>query len=474
MKSKRNLIFLLLGPVLFFLCYLFLPESFFTSAAARGAIGTVAWMALWWVTGPVDYAVTAFLPIAVNAVFSFVNMSEVIANYASETILLLLGASIINVSWELTGLDKRIAAKCLSMVGGKLSTQIIFWFLLSAGLSSILPNAVVCATITPIAVSMLKFIGEKDISESKNGSLILLTIAYAAGVGGLATPLGGAMNLVTVDYIEQLTGEEYMYTSWVIRFLPFMLVLVVSNIAFLLIRHCKKDSRLAGSKEYFSRIYKEMKPMSKEEKIALFLFTFATVMAFSRELYADILPGLKPAYVFVICAILSFLVKTQDGERLMKWKKVQGKIIWDLIYIFAGGMALGTLINKSGAAQDIGNAVSAADFGEGFLLVFIIVTFTILLSDVTSNTATAAVAIPIVISIVNGMGKNPIPYVYIASIGVNLSYMLPTSIRAIPVGYGLKPKFMFKEGVMITVIVIALMSVIAYLLLNHWPAFSTV
>jgi len=279
---------------------------------------------------------------------------------------------------------------------------------------------------------------------------------------------------VTVDYIEQLTGEEYMYTSWVIRFLPFMLVLVVSNIAFLLIRHCKKDSRLAGSKEYFSRIYKEMKPMSKEEKIALFLFTFATVMAFSRELYADILPGLKPAYVFVICAILSFLVKTQDGERLMKWKKVQGKIIWDLIYIFAGGMALGTLINKSGAAQDIGNAVSAADFGEGFLLVFIIVTFTILLSDVTSNTATAAVAIPIVISIVNGMGKNPIPYVYIASIGVNLSYMLPTSIRAIPVGYGLKPKFMFKEGVMITVIVIALMSVIAYLLLNHWPAFSTV
>ena len=474
MKQKRNLIFLLLGPVLFFLCYMILPDSLFTSQEAKGAVGTVAWMALWWVTGPVDYAVTAFLPIAVNALFSFVDMSEVIANYASETILLLLGASIINVSWELTGLDRRIAAKCLSMVGGKLSTQINFWFLLSAALSSILPNAVVCATITPIAVSMLKFIGEKDISESKNGSLILLTIAYAAGVGGLATPLGGAMNLVTVDYIEQLTGEEFMYTSWVIRFLPFMLVLVLSNIAFLLIRHCKKGERLAGSKEYFEKIYKEMKPMTREEKISLFLFIFATVMAFSRELYADILPGLKPAYVFIICAIISFMVKKQDGERLMKWKNVQGKIIWDLIYIFAGGMALGTLINKSGAAQDIGAAVSAANLGEGFLLVFIIVAFTLLLSDVTSNTATAAVAIPIVISIVSGMGKNPIPYVYIASIGVNLSYMLPTSIRAIPVGYGLKPKFMFKEGVYITVIVIAAMSVLAYLLLNYWPSFSTV
>lgn len=474
MKKKRSLIFLLLGPVAFLLCYLLLPETLFATAAARGAVGTVAWMAIWWVTGPVDYAVTAFLPIALNALFGFVDMSEVIANYASETILLLLGASILNVSWEITGLDKRIAAKCLSLIGGKLSTQVIFWFLLSAILSSLLPNAVVCATITPIAVSMLKFIGEKDISESKNGSLILLTIAYAAGVGGLATPLGGAMNLITVDYIEQLTGKEYMYTSWVVRFLPVMLVLMVSNIAFLLIRHCKKGERLAGSKEYFTRVYKELHPMSREEKVSLALFVVAVIMAFSRQLYQAYLPGLKPAYVFVICAILSFLVKKKDGEKLMKWKSVQGKIIWDLIYIFAGGMALGTIINKSGAAEAIGTAVSSTDLGDGFLLVFIIIAFTIILSDVTSNTATAAVAIPIVISIVSGMGKDPIPYIYIASIGVNLSYMLPTSIRAIPVGYGLKPKFMFKEGVMLTVIVIALLTIVAYLMLNYWPLFSTV
>ena len=474
MKSKKNLLLLILGPALFLICYFLLPDTFMGSQEARGALGTVAWMALWWVTGPVDYAVTAFLPIAVNAIFNLVDMSAVISNYASETILLLLGASMLNVSWELTGLDKRIAAKCLSLVGGKLSVQVIFWFLLSAGLSAILPNAVVCATITPIAVSMLKFIGEKDISNSKNASLILLTIAYAAGVGGLATPLGGAMNLVTVDYIEELTGQEYMYTSWVVRFFPFMVVLVVSNIAFLLIRHCKKGERLAGSKEYFVKVYKEMPKMSKEEKISFALFAIATVLAFTRQFYQAYLPGLKPAYVFISCAIISFLVKKSDGERLMKWKVVQGKIIWDLIFIFAGGMALGTLINKSGAADAIGQAVSSANLGEGFLIVFIIVLFTILLSDVTSNTATAAVAIPIVISIVNGMGKDPIPYVYIASIGVNLSYMLPTSIRAIPVGYGLKPKFMFKEGVMITVIVVTLMSILAYLLLNYWPIFSTV
>ncbi|MBQ8503962.1 MAG: anion permease [Clostridia bacterium] len=474
MKSKRNIVFLLLGPALFLMCYLLLPESVFPTQSARGAIGTVIWMAFWWVTGPVDYAVTAFLPIVVNALFSLVDMSAIISNYASETILLLLGASILDVSMEVTGLDKRIAAKCLSLIGGKLSTQVIFWYLLSALLSSVLPNAVVCATITPIAVSMLKFIGENDISKSKSGSLILLTIAYAAGVGGIATPLGGAMNLVTVDYIEQLTGEEYMYTSWVIRFFPIFLILVVSNILYLVLRHCKKGERLAGSKEYFANVYKEFPKMKREEKWSLALFATATILSFTRQLYQSFLPGLKPAYVFIICAVLSFFIKKEDGERLMKWKVTQGKIIWDLIYIFAGGMAAGTLINNSGAAEVIGSLVSAADLSGGFLTVLIIVTFTIILSDVTSNTATAAVAIPIVISIISGMGKNPIPYIYIASIGVNLSYTLPTSIRAIPVGYGLKPKYMFKEGLLLTLIVIILMSVASYLMLTYWPAYSTV
>lgn len=474
MKSKSKLISVIIGPLLFLICYFFLPHDVFTQASSRGAMGMVAWMAFWWVTGAVDYAVTGFLPIAVNALFNLVDMSAIISNYSSETILLLLGASILVVSWEVTGLDKRIAAKCLSLVGGKLSTQLIFWFILTTLLSSILPNSVVCATITPIAVSMLKFIGEEDISNSKNGSVILLTIAYGAGVGGLATPLGGAMNLITVEYIEELTGQEYMYTSWVVRFLPIMIVLVVSNVIFLVLRHCKKGERLAGSKEYFASVYKQMPKMTKEEKISLVLFAVATILSFTRQLYQSFLPGLKPAYVFIICAILSFFIKKEDGKPLMRWKDTQGKILWDLIYIFAGGMALGTLINNSGAAEAIGTLVASANLDGGFLTVFIIVTVTLLLSDVTSNTATAAVSIPIVISIIKGMGKDPIPYIYIASIGINLSYMLPTSIRAIPVGYGLKPKFMFKEGVALTVIVIALMSVTGYLLLKYWPMFSTV
>ena len=461
------------GIALFALCILLLPTAIFPEVAQRAAIGTVLWMAYWWITAPVDLAVTAFLPIAINAVLPMANMSTVIANYASETILLLLGASILTVSWEITGLDKRIAMKFLAMIGNNLRQQVAFWFLLSMALSAILPNAVVCATITPIAISMLRYVGEGDIANSKKGSLLLLTVAYAAGVGGLATPLGGAMNLVTVDYIQQLTGKEYMYTSWVVRFLPIMVVLIVSNILFLMLK-VKKNETLGASREYFAAEYAKMPKMQKEEIISLSLFLAATVLGFTRQLYQNILPGLKPAYGFIICAILSFMVTRNDGKRLMAWKGVQTKIVWELMYIFAGGLAVGSLINNSGAAECIGKAVSVANLDGGFVTVLVIVVMTVLLSDVTSNTATAAVAMPIVISIIQGIGKDPIPYIYIASIGVNLSYMLPPSIRAIPVGYGLQPKYMLKQGVPITIMVIALMSITGYLLMTYWPLFLTV
>ena len=469
--NKKRTIYLLIGPALFLICAFFLPANIFETFASRAAIGTVAWMAFWWITGPVDYAVTGFLPIAVNAIFQLTDMSAVISNYASETILLLLGASIITVSWEETGLDKRIAARFLGFIGESVRNQIVFWFILSAALSSVLPNAVVCATMTPIAVAMLRYVGEGDIENSRIGSKLLLTIAYAAGMGGIASPLGGAMNLVTVDYIQQLTGEEYIYMHWVVRFLPIVAVLLITNILFLL-RDVKKEETLGGSKEYFIRAYKEMPAMTFEEKCSLTLFAVATILAFTRQMYQDLLPGLKPAYAFIICAILAFLIVNKNGERVMKWKSAQTKIIWDLLYIFAGGLAVGTLISNTGAAQNIGDAVAALGLTGGLLTVFVIITVTLLMSDVTSNTATAAVAIPIVISIVQGIGLNPIPWIYIASIGVNLSYMLPTSIRAIPVGYGLSPKYMLKEGWKLSIIVIISLTAVAYLLLKYWPAFS--
>ena len=467
--NKRRVFLLIAGPAILAFCIFLLPIPFRCAAA----IGTVAWMGFWWVTAPVDYAVTAFLPIAVNAFLQITDMSAIIQNYASETIMLLFGASVLTVSWEETGLDRRIAACLLSFIGENLRKQLIFWFLLSAALSSILPNSIVVSTITPIAIAMLRYVGEMDKTDSDVSPRLLLCIAYAAGIGGLASPLGGAMNLLTVEYLQDLTGNEYMYTGWILRFLPIMTVLLISNILFM-IHGIDKKTSLGGSKEYFKKEYKNFSPMELDEKLSLFLFIIATVLSFTRVLYKDYLPELKPAYIFIICAMLSFLIIRKGGARLMIWNRVQQRVVWDLIFVFAGGFAAGTLINNSGAADLIGLAVANLGLTGGFTTVFVIILFTVSLSDITSSTATAAVSIPIIISVMKGIGLNPIPYIYIASLGFNISYTLPTSIRSIPVAYGVPPKYMFQKGWKLTILVVILMSIMSYLMLQYWPYFSTV
>lgn len=462
---SNRVIHLILGPLIYILCYYAVPLDVFGSYEANGAVGCILWMALWWIFVPVDLAVTAFIPIGVNALFCLMDMKDLIANYSSETILLLLGASIITASWEITGLDRRVAARLLSFVGGNLRTQIIVWFLLSAVLSSVLPNAVVCAAIIPIAVAQLKFSGFKDISSSRQASLVLLSIVYGAGVGGLATPLGGAMNLVTVKYIEQITGSEYMYAQWLKNLLPVFSVILVSNIIYMVLQ-CKKTDSLGNTKEYFKEEFKKLDAMSVQEKWALLLFIVAAGLSFLRPFYQGYLPGLKPAYVFIITAIIAFVISTKGGHRLLTWKSTQQKIVWELIFVFSGGIAVGTLFNSTGAALAIGQHFSCMPVQSDYLLVLMILVFTIILSDVTSNTATAAISIPLVIALAEGLNKDPLVYIYVASIGVNLSYMLPTSIRAIPVGYGLKPKFMFNTGFLITLMTIILSSFVGYYMVS--------
>ncbi|HBD86480.1 MAG TPA: Di-and tricarboxylate transporter [Clostridiales bacterium] len=472
MKKLTRLINLILGPALFAAVSLLLPKQIFTTPEARIAVASITWIGYWWITLPVDFAVTALLPLAINAFFLVADMGSVLSQYASETIVLLFGASVLSVSWEETGLDKRIALTFLNLVGNRLPAQLVFWFLLSTFMSSILPNAVVVAILIPIAVSMLRYAGEGDIPNSSVGSLVLIIIAWGAGLGGLATPLGGAMNLVVVSYLEQVTGAEYIYINWVIRFLPIMAVLILTNLIYILLI-MPKQRTLSGSGEFAAQMKAGMLKMNRDEIICLALFCIATVAAFTRQLYAPHLPGLKPAYVYIVCAILSFLIKKSDGTQVMRWSRVQGKISWELLLLFAGGLAVGKMLTGSGADSMLAAAIQNSGINNTFLLVFVIVAFTLVLSDVTSNTATAAISMPIVLSMTKALNLNPIPYIYVATIGVNLSYSLPTSIRAVPIGYGVPPKLMLKRGAILSVFVIILMTALGYLLIEYWPAFST-
>lgn len=251
MNQKRRYLYLLLGPTLFLISSIMLSE--FLSIQGARAIGLLLWMVLWWVTCPVDMSVTAFLPIIINAFFSIVPMENVISQYSSSSLILIFGTGLLSLAMKNTGLDKRIALNVLSCVGPSIESQIIVWFLASAILSTLMPNVAVTALFCPIAISMLKAAGYHDMSICKQATIILLSIGWGAGIGGVGSPLGGAMNITAITYLNHFTNSEFMYIDWIIRMLPYAIIITLVLLIFM-IKLGKDCQAIHGTKEYFHEL----------------------------------------------------------------------------------------------------------------------------------------------------------------------------------------------------------------------------
>ena len=195
------------------------------------AIGTLLWMVFWWVTQPVALTVTAFLPVGVNAIFGMVEMGDVISQYSSGSIILVFGSCLLTIPWATTGLDRRVALKVLSLVGPSMKSQITVWLLASMIFSSCLPNVAVCALFTPIAVAMIHAAGYEDIKKAAPAVPILLCIGWGAGLGGVGSPLGGAMNVAAIQFFQEWSGHEFMYVDWIVRILPFFILTAILTLS---------------------------------------------------------------------------------------------------------------------------------------------------------------------------------------------------------------------------------------------------
>lgn len=453
-------------------CIQMLPTTPFDTLESRSAVGLVLWMAFWWATSPIDPVVTALLPIVINAFSPMIPMSEILASYSSETIMQVFGASLLVVSWQEIGLDKKLASLLLGHIGNQARRQILFWFLFSGLASAVLPNSVVCATLIPIAYSMLCHVGESDVRQSKLGSKLMVTILYAITLGGMLTPLGGSMNLVTIHHFEEISGLEYQYSSWIFHFAPLVLLLTGLNLVFLL-RDVPKTAQLQGAHEYFLEESSKFSPFTRVELGCLSLFLMASVLTLVRPWYQTQFPGAKPAYIFILFAMIGFLQRYDDGTPVLEWKNIQKNIVWDILYIYAGGIALGELMTQTKASEDIVVVISGLGIGSGISTIFFVLGFTLFLSGVTSNTAAASISLPIITAFVTAQGEDPVPYVYIAMIGISLSYALPTSFRALPVRFGLSPHYLFGEGMKLSLLVWLSMTVVCAYFMSHWPYFST-
>ncbi len=465
----RKLFSILSGPLLFVIMIM-LPVWNYD---IRGAVGLLLWMASWWILRPVHMGVTSFLPLPIIAIFNFVPLEEVLPSYANNIVILLLGASILTVSWRRWGLDKRLALLFLNKGGKNVKSQVFFWFALSILMSMILPNTVVAATLFPIAIAMLGFLDIKDdiLTTSEFATGILLAIAWGTSVGGIGTPLGGAMNLLTMKLVEDtVTGSEFMFWVWVSRMLPIMLVVSIAILIYLL-SFPFEIKRVEKGTKYIKQSYQEIGPITHQEKLCLILFCGTIVLTFLRPFYVDLFPSLHPAFIFILAGIVSFAIPVK-GDMLLTWNYAQPRIMWGLIYLFAGGIALGRVIDLSGAGLLFGNVMSqyVTNLPLG-LIVFGVIA--ILLTNVTSNTASCAIIIPIVISTSQNLGINPIPFVYAAAAAANAGFILPSSSGgpALAAGHGVNVKLMATRGVLAMTITLITIFIISYFISLYWPDF---
>lgn len=465
----KKTLHVLVGPLAFFLCVFTLQGIFVYKAAV--AIGLTVWMGLWWILRPVDIAVTSLLPIGVNAVFNLVPAAHVISQYFSEIVVLLLGSDLVSLTWTNTGLDKRLAIKALCCIGPSMKQQICVWMIASTVLSALLPNVVVAMIMCPIAVSMLKFVGEEDVSKSKIAIPILLSVAWGSGIGGFGSPLGGAANLTAISYLERIIGHEFMYIDWMTRFVPLLAIVTALNIFFLLMIKLP-IKRLADTKEYFDNLNNSLPKVGKGEAISFVLFFSAVILAFARPLFAQALPAMRPAYIFFIAGMLTFVLKDENNKVLLTWKQAEKELMWGMFFLFAGGLALGRLVMETGAAQRLAELITVLPLSGGVETISVFVIFSTFLTEISSNTAAASISIPVVESIARQLSLNPIPYIMITIVAVNCAYLLPVSTRAIPVSYGLNPGDLFKYGMPLTIVNIILTTIIGYFVINYVGMFS--
>jgi sodium-dependent dicarboxylate transporter 2/3/5 len=440
----------------------------------RCGIGLLLWMAWWWVTRPVDLAVTGFLPLAVAALFDFVPLATVLRAYSQDLIILLIGANLLTTTWARWGVDRRIALVSLITMGTNTRRQIMTWFVLAMILSAFLPNTIVAASMIPIVVAMLHFIGVEDLWNSRLGTAMVVAVAWGTSVGGFASPLGGAPNLLTIQFIQQsVTQREFLFVTWVTRFLPLAVALAAASIVFMHFAFRPEIEELKGSRSFFLERIRALGPMSVQERWGLSLFGIATALAFARPLYSSWMPSLAPAYSFLACGLLCFVIR-RGGEPLIRWEYAQSHMMWGLFYLFAGGTALGEILSETGAAAFVAQELAPYASGGGFVAAALFSVLTIVVTQITSNTAAIAIVVPITISTFQGLGINPIPFVYIVTALGNCGFALPSSAGgpAVAAGYGINLRTMLWKGLVLSLLALVTILVTGYLLATYWEGFG--
>ena len=470
MKFTKKNIGLLLGPIFFSIILLFFhPEGL--SRSANAVLASAAWVAIWWVTEALHIAVTALLPIILFPLSGGLALKATTASYGHKYIFLFFGGFVLALAIEKWNLHNRIALTIIRIVGTNVVHIILGFMVATAFLSMWISNTATAVMILPIGIAIvLQLKDSPETNEDENqifGKALMLAIAYSASIGGMATLIGTPPNLVLAGIVQESYGVEITFSKWLIFGFPIsLLFLFLSWIYLTKVAFKFKQKEFPGGKEEINNQLKKLGKVSFEEKMIFMVFILTAFSWISRSfLLEKFIPGIDDTVIAMSSAFLLFLLPSKEkGNNLMNWKDVV-KLPWDILILFGGGMALALGFESSGLALWIGNQLIELETFPLILLLLILIASVNFLTEITSNLATTAMLLPVLVSLANAIGVNPYVLLVGATVAASCAFMLPvaTPPNAVVFGSGyLKIEDMIKKGLWMNILSIILLTLIVY------------
>lgn len=438
---------LVLGPLLFAAVYLTLTNFTDLNADACKVLATAAWMVTWWVTDTVHVAVTALIPMVLLPLLGVITVSEATSSYGNPVIYLFMGGFIIALALEKHRLHERIALNMIRLTGTS-GNGIIAGFTLATGLISMwISNTATAIMMLPIAVSVTQLISDKLGSEglSQKGyrnfaTGLMLCIAYASSIGGMATIVGTPPNVVMVGLYNQRYEEIITFTDWIVIGMPVAIaVLILCYIIITRVAFPNNLKSIKGSAAVIRSRLAELGPLSKPERMVLIVFgltAFSWIFrAYINDFLSLVLYGggegrqvLDDTLIAMTGGLLMFALPTdfRKGEFLLSWDDMK-RLPWGILILFGGGLCLARSLEDSGLIHLVGDAVTAWGEIDVWMLTLALAGIAMLLTELMSNVALTTIFVPVVFGIADGFGYDPAVLAVPVTLAASCAFCMPIS-----------------------------------------------
>ncbi len=446
---------LISGPLLGVLVMIFFKMDPQHPEVARTA-GIAIWMAIWWMTEAVPLAVTALIPVAFFPLFGIMNGADVAPIYFNHIIFLFIGGFLVALAMERWDLHRRIALSLLTRVGAKPANILLGFMIATAFLSMWISNTATTMMMVPIAMAIVANL-EEHVSKQQlkpYSTAIFLGIAYSASIGGISTLVGTPPNLALARLVQILFPQipEINFVTWMIFALPLAVIFLAITWYYLQQRYCRKTSMKEINTSIFDEQLKDLGPITFEQRVVLWDFILLAVLWITRsdlKLQAFTIPGWSrlfahPHYindgtVAVFMALILFILPSsgKKDKRIMNWKTAK-RIPWNIVLLFGGGFALASGFKESGLAAWLGHHFSSLHTFPVVAILILLALFVTFLTELTSNTATAQILIPIVASLAIDISLNPLFLLIPATLSCSFAFMLPVATPPNAIIFGTK------------------------------------